>query len=143
MIADIDATVARWMQRLAPDLDVVFSAPSDTPDVPERVVVTAFLHDVREDPDAGIPGWTSVRDEAGAVVGRQQPTRAYRFSYLLVATGPDTTHEHEALGRILSGSVLNEVVGEVDLAGQLPAAEGPVVVRCAPHSRSIDPHQLW
>jgi hypothetical protein len=146
VIADVDATIASWLGRLAPELDVAFTPPPDkSGSAPKRArtTVTVFLYDVREDPDAGTPGWTGLRSDDGVLVGRQHPSRAYHFSYLLIASGPDPLEEHEALGRILSGSLLNEVVAEEDLAGQMKAADGPVVVRCAPAVRSVDAHDLW
>jgi hypothetical protein len=146
VIADVDATVATWLGRLAPDLDIAFSPPPDHAAPSSRrtrTTLTAFLYDVHEDPDAGVPGWTSLRDDAGVVVGRQHPTRSYRFTYLLIASGTDPLLEHEALGRVLTGSVLNEVVADDDLAGQLKAADSPVVVRCAPATRSADARDLW
>jgi hypothetical protein len=146
VIADVDATIAAWLGRLAPELDVTFTPPADKPASTAKrapTTLTAFLYDVREDPDAGTPGWTGLRGDDGVLVGRQHPSRAYRFSYLLIASGADPLDEHEALGRVLTGSLLNEVVAEEDLAGQLKAADGPVLVRCAPAARSVDARDLW
>jgi hypothetical protein len=145
VIADVDATVAAWLGRLAPDLDVAFSPPQDAvaSSSNARTTLTAFLYDIREDPDAGVPGWTDLRGESGLTIGRHQPTRSYRFAYLLIASAADPVVEHEALGRVLSGSVLNEVVLDDDLAGQMKAVDMPVLVRCAPAARSVDSRDLW
>jgi hypothetical protein len=145
VIADVDATVVAWLARLVPDADIALAPPDadDSSSQRKRPTLTAFLHDVREDPDAGVSGWTSLRDDGGVVVGRQHPTRAYRFAYLLIAFGADAAREHETLGRVLTGSVLNEVVADEHLAGPLKDAEGPALIRCAPAARSVDARDLW
>lgn len=146
MIADVDATVAAWLSRFVPDIEIAFAPPPDDGPVastPRRLTLTAFLSDVREDLDSGEPGWIAMRDPQGVVVGRRPPNRSYRLTYLLFACGTDPVAEHEVLGRVLAGSLLEEVLPDEVLRGLMRSAEAPLSARCARAGHPSDTRELW
>jgi len=144
VIADVDATIAAWARRLLPDVEIAFTPPEEEKRADrKRDTLVVLLHSVREDLDAGSPGWTSLRNDSGVVVGRAVPTRAYRLTYLLIACAKETAGEHEMLGRLLAGSMLDDVVPPDLVAGQMKAAESPIVIRCAPAQSSVELREAW
>lgn len=145
MIADVDLTIAAWLQRFVPKAGIVF-APVPTPDRPAKrgsVTLALVLVDIGEDPSCGEPGWSSVRDATGVMIGRGAPTRSYRLTYLIVPTAADPLDEHRLLGQVLAGSQLEELVPQDLLVGDLAAVQARVTARCAPHTRIVDPSVLW
>jgi hypothetical protein len=149
VIADLDATIANWLEQFLPDTDIVFDAPAGwTPAAgpaatTDRTLLWVFLHDIRQELDAGAAGWSSMRDDSGVVVGRMPPRRSYRLTYLLVPLVERTVDEHRLLGQVLAGALRHEVVAVHLLAGTMRGSEEPVLARVAPAAPSIDQQQFW
>lgn len=146
VIADVDQTVAAWLGRFVPKTKVVFTPPPDSTSSSAKrspSVLAVVLCDIREEPAAGEPGWSSMRDATGVTIGRRAPSRTYRLTYLLLACGRDPLEEHRVLGQVLAGSLLDEVVADDLLAGRLSTIDGVVTARCAPHQGTVDTRWLW
>lgn len=143
MIREVDETLVAWLASFVPRARVSFEPPDVSAANGKDVVLRLFLADVREEDDSTITGWTTLRDEEGVAVGRLPVTRRYRFAYLVTAEGPDTMAAHDVLGRVLAGTAMDAAIPARYLSGALDQSEQPVIVRCAPNRRFVDPTHLW
>ncbi len=142
MLRDVDLSLAAWLTGYLPaDATVVFDAAAGAGETPP--VLGLYLHDVREEAEMTPGNWSDIRGESGVLVGRMPPQRRYRMTYLVTAWATDTLAEHELLGNVLAGCALHHVVPTAALRGCLADTDQPVMVRCAPAERGLDPRELW
>ncbi len=139
VIADLDASLASWLGELLTEVDVSFDPPEQGEDEP---CLWLYLHQVREEPDGGLAGWGTLRNDDGVVSGRVPPTRRYRFTYLMTAQASGAIAEHAILGDVLAGTAMHEVVPAAHLQGSLKHAEQALIVRCAPETVLADGRDL-
>lgn len=146
VINDLDGTITSWLSALVPYASVSLTRPSheDEPaPPPKRPTITLSLVDVREDPVAGIHGWSTHRSDEGAVVGRMPPNRRYWFTFLVTASAADTATEHAVLGAVLAGMAQEDVVPETHLKGALSDCARMLLVRCAPERPDSSGDDRW
>ena len=102
-------------------IDVSFEAPTrDWAARRNAPVVNAYLYDIREDVARRQRGQVAVRDERDVVVGRRQPPRWFRLSYLVTAWTKTPQDEHRLLSAVLANLIPREIIP----AGELPGALG-------------------
>jgi Pvc16 N-terminal domain len=144
VISDLDASITAWLSDLVPYAEISLDAPpTGQPADSGRPTLCLALVDVQEDQSAGSHSWSTERSGDGQVVGRLPPQRRYRFTYLVTACGRDTRTEHEALGVLLAGLALEDVVPDPFLRGVLEDCHQTVLVRCAPERATTDDRERW
>ncbi|GAA0228511.1 DUF4255 domain-containing protein [Cryptosporangium japonicum] len=144
MINDVDQVLRTLLTEIATPAgagEVVFDAP--TRDWAARrtgPTVNAYLYEIQEDLARRERGAISIRDESGRVVGRRQPPRWFRLTYLVTAWTSRPEDEHRLLSAVLVGLLPRETV-PLDGAPAALAALGvalPITVGVPPEqSRSI------
>ncbi|WP_063725822.1 DUF4255 domain-containing protein [Cryptosporangium arvum] len=144
MINDVDQVLRTLLTEIAAPAgagDVVFDAP--TRDWAARrtgPTVNAYLYEIQEDLARRERGAIAIRDENGRVVGRRQPPRWFRLTYLVTAWTTRPEDEHRLLSAVLRGLLPRETVPLDDAPAAL-AALGvalPITVGVPPEqSRSI------
>lgn len=148
MIHEIDQAIEAVIRQEAlqgTPVEVVFDAPTkDWAARRNAPTLDAYLYDIREDPGRRSVGFTDVRDEAGKVVGRTQPVRHYKLSYLVTAWTQRPEDEHRLLSAILVGFLRWSALPPYSLSGSL--AEHPLQIPFSiglppPHDRAIS--DIW
>jgi hypothetical protein len=145
VIHDVDVSLRTLLRRCLPEhAEVEFAPPRAEPHV-RAMLLSGFLHDIREDV-SGLAGYSDdIRAIDGTVTGRRQPIRRYRLRYLLTAwTGEhaDLT-EHQLLDAVLFGCVEHQSIPADCLAGPLADAGQPVTLRCAPADETPVSADAW
>lgn len=147
MIPEVDDALRRLLRSgISPggEIEVAFDAPTrDWVAQRNGPVVDAYLYDIREDTTRRERGAYQVRDERGVVVGRRQPPRTFRLSYLVTAWTRQAEDEHRLLSTVL-GCLLNNETLAMDPAGAVAALGLPVVLTVAvPPRESRSIADLW
>jgi hypothetical protein len=126
-------------------VEVAFDAPTkDWAARRNAPTLDAYLYDIREDPSRRSVGFTDVRDEEGKVIGRKQPARHYKLSYLVTAWTQRPEDEHRLLSAILSGFLRWNSLPPYALNGSLAEQELPIPVTIGlppSHDRAIS--DIW
>ena len=102
--------------------------------------VDMYLYDIREDVRRRQRGTISDHDAEGIVVGRRQPPRYMKLSYLLSAWTQRPEDEHRLLSVLLAGLLCWEAVPARLIGGSLAALGLPVPLTVAlppPEDRSF------
>ncbi|GAA1198344.1 DUF4255 domain-containing protein [Pseudonocardia alaniniphila] len=106
--------------------------------------VNVYLYDIREEVGRRERGPVPVRDEDGRVVGRRQPPRWFRLSYLVTAWTTRPEDEHRLLSALLILLLQHEILPAEDLTGALRDLNLSIPMTVAvppPESRSLA--DLW
>jgi hypothetical protein len=114
VINEVDEVLRRLLSQSALPAgagEVVFEAP--TRDWAARrtgPTLNAYLYELQEDVVRRERGAFAVRDEAGRVVGRRQPPRWFRLTYLVTAWTSRPEDEHRLLSAVLLGLLPHEIL---------------------------------
>ena len=123
------------------DVEVVFDAPTkDWAARRNAPTVNLYLYDIREDLRRRERGMVNEYDDRGVVVGRRQPPRHFKVTYLITAWTQRPEDEHRLLSALLYCFLRNEAVPEELLRGQLAETGLPVTMSVAlppPEDRSF------
>jgi uncharacterized protein DUF4255 len=115
--------------------------------------ISVYLYDIREDLERRQVQYEDIRGTAegrDVIVGRRQPPRKFKLSYLVTAWTQRPEDEHRLLSAILSLFIRADAIPEDVLQGSLaeirPPATGPEAVRATialppPQDRSIS--DVW
>jgi Pvc16 N-terminal domain len=106
--------------------------------------VNVYLYDIREEVGRRERGPVPVRNEDGRVVGRRQPPRWFRLSYLVTAWTTRPEDEHRLLSALLILLLQHEILPAEDLTGALRDLNLSIPMTVAvppPESRSLA--DLW
>jgi hypothetical protein len=146
VLDDVDASLAAMLtQQLPEGTTVSLEAPStswlEAP--PGKQVVSAFLYDIREEPDGRGADWTDVRDETGKVIGRQPPMRRYELSYLVTAWAGDAALEHRLLSDVLRLVFAGEAIPPDCRVGSLAETGMPLLLRVVRRDPPHTPSKVW
>jgi Pvc16 N-terminal domain len=85
--------------------------PSWSQSLPKGGLLSAYLHQVRDETNAQNVGWEDVHADDGRVLGRRPPDRYFRFAYLVTAWAPEIDAEHTLLGAAMKAVVEYEALG--------------------------------
>lgn len=148
MIHEVDQAIEAVIRQEAlqgTSVEVVFDAPTkDWAARRNAPTLDAYLYDIHEDPGRRAVGLGDVRDETGRVVGRSQPVRHYKLSYLLTAWTQRPEDEHRLLSVILAGFLRWNALPPYALNGSLADQPLPIpftVGMPPPHDRAIS--DIW
>ena len=148
MIHEVDQAIEAVIRQEAlqgTSVEVAFDAPTkDWAARRNAPTLDAYLYDIREDQARRAVGFTDIRDESGKVIGRGQPVRHYKLSYLVTAWTQRPEDEHRLLSAILSGFLRWNSLPPYSLSGSL--AEQPLQIPVTiglppPHDRAIS--DIW
>ena len=148
MIHEVDEALRRYVRRDAlpgTDVDVVFEAPTkDWASRRSGPAVDLYLYDIREDMRRRHLGEVAQRDETGLVVGRHQPPRWYKLSYLVTAWTQRPEDEHRLLSVVLGCFLRRDSLPVDTLVGGLADLGAQVPYTCAlppPEDRALS--DVW
>jgi hypothetical protein len=123
------------------DVEVVFDAPTkDWAARRNAPTVNLYLYDIREDLRRRERGMVNVYDDHGMVIGRRQPPRHFKVTYLITAWTQRPEDEHRLLSALLYCFLRNEALPKELLRGQLAEIDLPVGMSVAlppPEDRSF------
>jgi hypothetical protein len=105
VIHEIDESLQRLVTRTlnGSGVNVAFEAPTrEWAAQRTGPTVNLYLYDLREDVARRPGGREPVKDGDGRTVGRREPLRSYRLSYLATAWTPRPQDEHRLLSVLLS-----------------------------------------
>lgn len=148
MITEIDDSLTNLLRSKAAigsDVELALDAP--TRDWAARRTVPTidlYLYDIREDLRRRSAGLVDVLDDGGRVVARQEPSRLFKFAYLVTAWTQRPQDEHRLLGLVLSCLVRHDVVPADCLTPTLARQERPLRLQVAappPENRQIS--DVW
>ncbi|MFD9702939.1 Pvc16 family protein [Lentzea sp. NPDC059081] len=108
MIPDVDEALRALLTAFLPDrTDIRFDRPGPRPDT----AVHLLLHTVGEVPGSRPSDpWQDVRDEKGAVVGRQPAPLFFHLTYTVTARAESPAVEHDLLDHAVRACVTHEVL---------------------------------
>lgn len=144
MITEIDESLSNLLRTKASigsDVELALDAP--TRDWAARRTVPTidlYLYDIREDLRRRSAGLVDVLGDSGRVVGRQEPSRVFKFAYLVTAWTQRPQDEHRLLGQVLACLVRHDVVPADCLTPTLARQERPLRLQVAappPENRQI------
>jgi hypothetical protein len=125
--------------------DIEFAAPTRNWGARRNSpTVNVYLYDIREEVGRRERGPVPVRNEDGRVVGRRQPPRWFRLSYLVTAWTTRPEDEHRLLSALLILLLQHEILPAEDLTGALRDLNLSIPMTVAvppPESRSLA--DLW
>ncbi|GAA3041651.1 DUF4255 domain-containing protein [Pseudonocardia yunnanensis] len=148
MIHEIDGALRSLIgTRALPGVitDIEFAAPTRNWAARRNSpTVNVYLYDIREEVGRRERGPVPVRNEEGRVVGRRQPPRWFRLSYLVTAWTTRPEDEHRLLSALLILLLQHEILPPEDLTGALRELNLSIPMTVAvppPESRSLA--DLW
>lgn len=148
MIHEIDGALRSLIgTRALPGVitDIEFAAPTRNWAARRNApTVNVYLYDIREEVGRRERGPVAVRNEDGRVVGRRQPPRWFRLSYLVTAWTTRPEDEHRLLSALLILLLQHEILPPEDLTGALRELNLSIPMTVAvppPESRSLA--DLW
>jgi hypothetical protein len=157
MIHDVDETLGALIKRDAlngANVEISFEAPTKEWAARKNApTISVYLYDIREDLERRQVQFEDIRglvDGRDVIVGRRQPPRKFKLSYLITAWTQRPEDEHRLLSAILSLFIRSDAIPEDVLQGSLaevhPPATGPEAVRATialppPQDRSIS--DVW
>lgn len=141
MITEVDDALCLMLGRCLPEGTAVRLDPPKPTWQTERPskVIDLFLFGLHDDPRGRESGWGETRDERGAVLSRQQPTRRCALSYLVTARAPKVSEEHLLLDLALRTMIFADAVPPDCLGGTLAEAGAAVFLSVS----QDDPGELW
>ena len=148
MIQEVDQAIEAVIRQEAlqgTSVEVAFEAPTkDWAARRNAPTLDAYLYDIREDQTRRSVGFTEIRDDEGKLIGRGQPVRHYKLSYLVTAWTQRPEDEHRLLSAILSGFLRWNSLPPYSLSGSL--ADQPLQIPVTiglppPHDRAIS--DIW
>jgi hypothetical protein len=148
VIQEVDQAIEAVIRQEAlqgTSVEVAFEAPTkDWAARRNAPTLDAYLYDIREDQTRRSVGFTEIRDDEGKLIGRGQPVRHYKLSYLVTAWTQRPEDEHRLLSAILSGFLRWNSLPPYALNGSL--ADQPLQIPVTiglppPHDRAIS--DIW
>ncbi len=128
MIHLLDSTLEQHLRGIVPlpqAIEVSFATPDKRWGAARtRPTVNLFLWDVRRDLRSAMSGFSEERLDDGGI-RRRVPDPEVAFRYLVTAWAGEPRDEHQLLGAVLRGALVEETVADADVAAGLPAV-GPV-----------------
>jgi len=129
MITEVDDALRALVREAVGDVEVAFDAPTkDWAARRNAPTVDVYLYDVREDVKRRSHGLVDRRGADGTVVGRADPPRHFRLSYLVTAWTQRPEDEHRLLDRVLAALIGLDALPPEHVVGSLAEAGGPVPV---------------
>ncbi len=101
--------------------------------------IDLFLFGLHDDPRGRQSGIEEVRDDRGAVLSRQEPSRRCVLSYLVTARAPRISEEHLLLDLALRTMIFTDMLPVDCLPSGLAGTGAPVFVNVAEN----EPAALW
>jgi len=127
------------------DVEVVFDAPTrDWSSRRNAPTIDIYLYDIREDVRRRTADRRPVVDVENRVVGRSEPPRWYKLSYLLTAWTQRPEDEHRLLSAALASFLRHESLPSEALTGSLAELGLALPVTCGlppPQDRSLS--DVW
>jgi len=120
MITEVDDALRALVREALGDVEVSFDAPTkDWAARRNAPTVDVYLYDVREDVKRRAHGSVERRGPDGTVVGRSDPPRHFRLSYLVTAWTQRPEDEHRLLDTVLRTLVSLDALPREHLVGSL------------------------
>ena len=141
MITEVDEALCVLLGRSLPEGTMVRLDPPKPTWETERPsnAIDLFLYGLKDDRDSRESGFADQRDERGAVLARQEPTRRCALSYLVTARAPKISVEHLLLSLALRTMMFTDALPADCMSDALAAVGAPVLIRVA----ESDPGALW
>ncbi|MCB7135686.1 DUF4255 domain-containing protein [Cellulosimicrobium marinum] len=129
MITEVDDALRALVRAALGEIDVAFDAPTkDWAARRNAPTVDVYLYDVREDVTRRSHGVIPRRGPDGTVIGRADPPRHFRLSYLVTAWTQRPEDEHRLLDQVLAALIGLDMLPPEHVVGSLAEAGGPVPV---------------
>ena len=148
MIHEIDESIRALVRRdvvRGAEIEVVFDAPTkEWAARRTNPAIDLYLYDIREDLRRRQAGFIDVLDDDGRTVGRRQPARFFKLSYLITAWTQRPEDEHRLLSALMACFLRHDAVPPDVLVGVLAEEVVPFSITLAippPEDRALS--DVW